>query len=189
MVDEIIAALVRQIQTQLVHIERVGPPAVQAFLESLRPKASATENLAAMPNESHPQAQCSIASGFFQFLGDGVCCLLDGLGCFGLIGHSRLRSVLVYHINWRLFSGLGRCAALPSGCGSVGGNQLVGFVHVISEIVNCEEPAHQHQDARSGASCHIHDLCEIGAFADPLHRIPTRQQTTPHEASSLAAGY
>jgi len=124
----------------------------------LRPKASATENLAAMPNESHPQAQCSIASGFFQFLGDGVCCLLDGLGCFGLIGHSRLRSVLVYHINWRLFSGLGRCAALPSGCGSVGGNQLVGFVHVISEIVNCEEPAHQHQDARSGASCHIHDL-------------------------------
>ena len=121
MVDEVIAALVRQIQTQLVHIERVGPPAVQAFLESLRPKASATENLAAMPNESRPQAQCSIASGFFQFLGDGVCCLLDGLGCFGLIGHSRLRSVLVYHINWRLFSGLGRCAALPSGCGSVGG--------------------------------------------------------------------
>src|SRR5437660_8222810 len=94
MVDEVIAALVRQIQTQLVHIERVGPPAVQAFLESLRPKASATENLAAMPNESHPQAQCSIASGFFQFLGDGVCCLLDGLGCFGLIGHSRLRKRL-----------------------------------------------------------------------------------------------
>ena len=30
---------------------------------------------------------------------------------------------------------------------------------------------------------------KIGAFADPLHRIPTRQQTTPHEASSLAAGY
>src|SRR6266568_1342929 len=27
---------------------------------------------------------------------------------------------------------------------------------------------------------------EIGAFADPLHRIPTRQQTRPHEASKLS---
>jgi len=36
--------------------------------------------IALLPNESRPQAQCSIASGFFQFLGDGVCCLLDGLG-------------------------------------------------------------------------------------------------------------
>src|SRR5207245_6874915 len=94
MVDEIIAALVRQIQTQLVHIERVGPPAVQAFLESLRPKASATENLAAMPNESHPQAQCSIASGFFQFFGDGVCWLFDGLGCLGLFWILQLMTVV-----------------------------------------------------------------------------------------------